>query len=300
MSAKPVPVLSLDGVTKHFGSKAAVSNVSFEVSKGEVFGFLGPNGAGKTTTIRVILDVLRPDKGWIKIFGDTNRSVVSTHKRIGYLSGDMVLDGDLTGKQYLQFVDHQYGGKYKKRAQELAEQLDVDLNTKIESYSRGNKQKIALIAAMMHSPQLLILDEPTNGFDPLVQETFMRLIRKYQTDGGSVFMSSHILSEVQRLCSKVAFIKDGSIIGIKSIEELNKNSAKTIKITAKNTVVTTIKAGYKKVPNLDLNKSQKTNLEFNYTGRMKPLIKFLGNYDIEDLNIIEPELEDIFIEYYKD
>ena len=300
MSSEVTPVLSVGEVTKSFGAKVAVNQLSLEVQKGEIFGFLGPNGAGKTTTIRIILDVLRPNQGNVRIFGQNNRLTTTIHRRLGYLSGDMVIDSDLTGGQYLNFVNSLYGGQNQSRVEELAKLLHINLRTKIANYSHGNKQKIALIAALMHQPELLILDEPTTGFDPLVQATFSQLIKKYQAQGGTVFMSSHILSEVQRLCDRVAFIKDGSLIGIKTIEELKKNSTKTIKIISPVSEISAIKTKYKNLPGLKLQASSKTSISFTYIGNMRPLMRFLSGYDVDDITIAEPELEEVFISYYKD
>jgi ABC-2 type transport system ATP-binding protein len=292
------PVLAIDGVTKLFGSKAAVNELSLSIHRGEIFGFLGPNGAGKTTTIRVILDILRPSRGSVSLFGLDSRQTAKTHRRIGYLSGDMVLDGDVTGRQYLNFVDKQYGGRNKKRMDELSELVHIELDSKIDSYSRGNKQKIALIAALMHGPELLIMDEPTNGFDPLVQETFMNLIKQYQSDGGTVFMSSHILSEVQRLCSHVGFIKDGSLVGVRTIEQLHANAAKTIKLSAGSTEISKIKSSYRKLKGLKLQQSAKASATLSYSGDMQSLLKFFAGYKLSDITIVEPELEEVFLEYY--
>lgn len=300
MSPEVTPVLSVGEVTKSFGAKVAVNQLSLEVQKGEILGFLGPNGAGKTTTIRIILDVLRPDQGYVRIFGQNNRLTTTIHRRLGYLSGDMVIDSDLTGGQYLNFVNSLYGGQNQPRVEELAKLLHINLRTKIGNYSHGNKQKIALIAALMHQPELLILDEPTTGFDPLVQATFSQLIKKYQAQGGTVFMSSHILSEVQRLCDRVAFIKDGSLIGIKTIDELKKNSTKTIKIISPVSGISAIKTEYKNLPGLKLQASNKTSISFTYIGNMRPLMRFLGSFDVDDITIAEPELEEVFISYYKD
>lgn len=294
------PIIQINSLTKLFGTKPAVNKISLSINQGEIFGFLGPNGAGKTTTIRMMLDVLRPSDGTITLFGQSNQKTKETHRKIGYLSGEMVIDGDLSGIQYLNFVDHQYGGGSRHRIKELANLLHVDLNTRIDSYSRGNRQKIALISAIMHKPELLILDEPTSGFDPLVQETFMSLIKQYQSDGGTVFMSSHILSEVQRLCSRVGFIKDGSLIGVKDITDLRANSSKTIQVSAPETEISKIKAKYKTINGLKVQTSEKTSIAFVYSGDVQSLLKFFGAYQLSDITIAEPELEEIFLDYYNE
>lgn len=225
-------VLTLENVTKSFGTNTAVDAVSLEITKGEVFGFLGPNGAGKSTTIRLILDILRPDGGTIKILGRSSRDTATTHRNIGYLSGDMTIDPDLTGRQYIGFVNNLHGGKHSNTACKLAGILEANLDKKVGDYSRGNRQKIGLIAALLHNPKLLILDEPTSGFDPLVQEKFAAIIREYVAEGGTVFMSSHILGEVQQLCDHVAFIKQGKIIRTTRVQDLLDVAAKRIILSA--------------------------------------------------------------------
>jgi ABC-2 type transport system ATP-binding protein len=291
-------VLSLQLVKKSFDSNKAVDDVNIEVRRGEIFGFLGPNGAGKSTTIRLILDILRPDSGNITILGRSNRDAAGTHRELGFLSGDMVLDSDLTGRQYVQLVNNLYGGGFDENISKLAETLEANLDVKIGMYSRGNRQKIGLIAALLHQPKLLILDEPTSGFDPLVQEKFALLLRKYVAEGGTVFMSSHVLGEVQDLCDRVAFIRSGRIIATKSVSELLDTSTKRIHITASPDVVASIRHGYKKIAGLTLLDSTVTKLNFSYAGTIEPLLHFFAGRALTDITIREPELEEIFGEYY--
>jgi len=291
-------VLQIDHVSKSFGDKRAVNELSLTIQKGEIFGFLGPNGAGKTTTIRMLLDILRPSSGSISLFGQSNYKTRETHLKIGYMSGEMVLDGDLYGKQYLNFVDYQYGSGHKHQIDDLADLLDINLNARIDSYSRGNRQKIALISALMHGPELLIMDEPTSGFDPLVQELFIDLIKEYQNGGGSVFMSSHMLSEVQHLCSRVGFIKDGSLISVKSIEELHAHSTKAVRVDADKDEVLKIKSRYKALNGLKVNSADNNTITFEYAGDMQKLLQFFGAHKIRDISINEPELEQVFLGYY--
>lgn len=294
---KPV-VLSLKGIQKSFGDNRAVDITQLEVHKGEIFGFLGPNGAGKSTTIRLILDILRPDSGTITLFGKDNRNVKLTHRDIGFLSGDMVLDNDLTGKQYLSLVNNLYGGGHEAVTAELAQKLDAKLDVKIGNYSRGNRQKIGLIAALLHSPQLLILDEPTSGFDPLVQETFADLLRDYVAKGGTVLMSSHILAEVQNLCNRVAFIKGGKIIATTTVSDLLDTSAKRIHISAASGVIRKLHNSYATIAGLSMLESADDKLTFSYTGELQPLLRFFAKEKLRDITIREPELEEIFGQYY--
>jgi ABC-2 type transport system ATP-binding protein len=306
MTVAPLParpaddILVLDSLSKSFGQFKAVDNVSFAVKQGEVFGFLGPNGAGKSTTIRMILDVLRPTAGTISLLGKSSRDVVATHKRLGFLSGDMVMDTNLTGRQYLTFVAAQYRKDCHQKQTELAQLLQANLEVKIGNYSRGNRQKIGLIAALQHDPELLILDEPTSGFDPLVQEQFAGLIKSFKKTGGTVFMSSHILSEVQQLCDRVAFIKDGKIIDTTTIEGLTANAAKRVRVKAPLPELKVIRAAVSKLDGAKVQVSvEEYDLSFAFNGNIKALLGLLAGFDVQDITIKEPDLEEIFMHYYE-
>lgn len=294
---KTTTVLDVRELTKTFGDFYAVRGANFAVKKGEIFGFLGPNGAGKSTAIRVILDILKPTEGKVVLFGDPSLAAHEAHKRIGYLSGDMNMDSDLTGRQYLDLINGLYGGKHGKRTTELAKLLQADLHKKIGSYSRGNRQKIGLIAALLHEPELLILDEPSSGFDPLVQETFMKLIREYRDRGGTVFMSSHILGEVQQLCDRVAFIKDGEIISVQSLNEMESQTAKRIHViwTKDTGVAPTVS-----LPGLKEVRHDHMGTIFAYEGDMTKLLATFAKLPVRDITIQEPDLEELFITYYED
>jgi ABC-2 type transport system ATP-binding protein len=293
------PALSVQNISKSFGPFKAVDAIDLEVAPGEIFGFLGPNGAGKSTTIRLILDLLRSDSGTITLFGKSNRDVRTTHRDIGFLSGDMELDTDLTGRQYLGFVDSLHGANNTDTIASLSSILEADLDKKIGDYSRGNRQKIGLIAALLHKPKLLILDEPTSGFDPLVQEKFATIIREYVAEGGTVFMSSHVLTEVQHLCDRVAFIKEGRIITTRSVHELLDTNAKRITVVADPRVIKVMLKDYGHVVGLALIKSHSESLEFSYSGDIGPLLSYITGNKITDVTIREPELEEIFGQYYE-
>lgn len=295
------PVISLDGLTKRFGSHRAVNGVTLTVNKGEIFGFLGPNGAGKSTTIRMMLDVLRPTAGTATIFGVSSRKPRLAHRRLGYLSGDMVMDENLTADQYLRYVGARYGKDCTERRQELAEALKADLSVRLRDYSRGNRQKVGLIAALQHQPELLILDEPTSGFDPLVQETFAGLIGEFRNAGGTVFMSSHILSEVQQLCDRVAFIRDGSIVDTADISQLMARSAKHVSVKVDRAMLRPLRSQLERLKGINfLPEREEYAVTFSYAGPMPPLIRLLANFDVHDVSIREPELEELFVHYYRD
>jgi ABC-2 type transport system ATP-binding protein len=204
-------ILKAEQLTKFYGEARGVVDLDFSVEAGEVFGFLGPNGAGKTTTIRIVLDLIRPTRGRLSVFGlDSTRDSVEIRRRIGYLPGDLRLYERLTPRELLQFFSHLRGLAGLARGELLAERLDLDLDRRIKELSRGNRQKVGLVQAFMHEPDLIVLDEPTNGLDPLVQETFYELVGEVTAAGGTVFLSSHALAEVQHVADRVALIRAGA------------------------------------------------------------------------------------------
>jgi ABC-2 type transport system ATP-binding protein len=294
------PAISVKNASKSFAGKPAVSGLDLEVQKGEIFGFLGPNGAGKSTTIRLLLDILRPDSGSIQLLGRSNRETAVLHREIGFLSGDMAMDLDLTGRQYLQFINSLHGGRFDHATQRLSELLDADVDKKISEYSRGNRQKIGLIASLLHHPKLLILDEPTSGFDPLIQERFAEIIREYVATGGTVFMSSHILAEVQHLCDRVAFIKEGRIITTTSVKELLDSNAKRVEVMAPASILRSIQKDTSELKGLNLVESHEQRAVFSYSGAIRPLLAYFADKRLTDIVIREPELEEIFGHYYED
>jgi ABC-2 type transport system ATP-binding protein len=211
----------------------------------------------------------------------------------------MTLDSDLSGEQYLKFVNSRYHKKSMANANFLADLLKIDLKTKISKLSSGNRQKIGLISALMHNPKLLILDEPTQGFDPLVQQIFIKLIKTFKKKGGTVFMSSHILEEVQELCDRVCFIKEGSIIGVKDVKEITSSARKKIIIKADPKALEKIKHQHNSLPGLNLINQSDDFMELGFSGDVNKLIDYLSVHKIDDLTIKEPELEEIFIDLYK-
>lgn len=299
MQASPTPVIEFWLVTKLFAGRPAVHDVSFSVHSGEIFGFLGPNGAGKSTTIRLMLDILRPNAGQINLFGHDSRSAVAARRRIGYLSGEMVLDSNLTGDQYLRFAAAQYGKDCQEYRRKLAADLQADLGRRIGTYSRGNRQKIGLIAALQHEPELLVLDEPTSGFDPLVQETFVELVRAFQAKGGTVFMSSHILSEVQQLCGRVAFIKEGRVATVTDVGSLTEQAAKRVRVKTPIGEQADLRNRLKKLPGVSLRPAiEDYAVECSYGGDLQALLQLLALYHVRDIRIEEPDLEEVFMQFY--
>jgi ABC-2 type transport system ATP-binding protein len=290
------PVIELDKVTKMYGSVRGVEDVTLEVMPGAVYGFLGPNGAGKSTTINMLVDMLRPTSGNIKIFGlDSVKDSVEIRKRIGFLAGDIALDRGLTGWQQLEYFGNLRGSFDKKYIEELAKRLDCNLNRKFGTLSRGNKQKVGLIAALMHKPDLLILDEPTSGLDPLMQQAFNDLIAVFKKEGKTAFISSHILSEVQEICDQVAFIKDGHMVAESSIHELSAGLPKQVMITSKDKKLA---SALKKLKGFNSGNITQDTLNGTYAGDTNELISLLSKHKIDSLQMQEADLETAFMKFY--
>ena len=289
-------VIELLNVTKTYGKSRGILDVDLSVPRGSIFGFLGPNGAGKTTTISMLIDLIHPTKGQIKIFGlDSHKDSYKIRQRIGFLGGDMTLEEPLTGWQQLEYFGHLRGNFNKAHIKDLASKLDCDLTRKIKTLSRGNRQKIGLVAALMHQPELLVLDEPTSGLDPLIQDQFNQIVKDYPKQGKTVFISSHILSEVEQLCDRVAFIREGRLIAEKSIDEFTIGLAKHVKIVTKDKSLIKI---IQHQPDTTHFNQKGALLSFQYSGEVQKLTELLAKHKIEDLNITPPDLETIFSQFY--
>jgi ABC-2 type transport system ATP-binding protein len=290
-------IIELENVTKMYGSARGVEDVTLNVQPGSVFGFLGPNGAGKTTTISMMVNLIKPTSGTIKIFGlDNQQEGRAIRSRVGFLAGDMALDRSLTGMQQLEYLGNLRGNFDKKYAMELAKRLNCKLNRKFKTLSRGNKQKIALIAALMHKPELLILDEPTSGLDPLVQAEFNKIILDHKKAGGTAFISSHVLSEIQELCDQVAFIREGKIITNRPLHEITRAAPKQVRLTIENGNPKDYLKGLKGVSHT---KSHGQTISFAYQGNQAALVKKLGSCPIIDVSIQDSDLETIFMKFYE-
>lgn len=290
-------ILQLEKVTKLYGSVRGVEQVSLEVEEGSVFGFLGPNGAGKTTTISMLVNLIKPTSGKITIFGkNAQTDGLHIRSRIGFLAGDMALDRGLTGRQQLEYFGNLRGGFDKKYVRELASRLDCKLDRKFRTLSRGNKQKVGLIAALMHKPELLILDEPTSGLDPLIQAEFNKIILEHKARGGTVFISSHVLSEVQELCDQVAFIRQGKLIANKPLAEITKGAPKDVRIVTPEEKLIHILEKLRGVSEL---KYQNGVITFSYSNDINRLLHVVSAYDLHDMTISDVDLETVFMKYYE-
>lgn len=285
-------------VSKTYGKERGINDVTFDVQPGEVFGFLGPNGAGKSTTINAILDLLHPDSGSIAIFGlDHHSQGVAARQRVGYLSGDMETDPTLTGRQYLQFAASLYGGVEQSTIDELVARLKCQTNKKIKHLSRGNRQKIGLVAALMSDPDLLILDEPTSGLDPLIQAEFNQILLERKERGQTTFMSSHVLSEVQSICDRVGFIRDGQLITVASMSELLLAAARCVTVVFESAAPDT---RLKDLDGISEYKEKDKQRTFKFTGDYNQLLRVLNLKPIVSLEVAEPELEQLFMSYYEE
>ena len=294
-------VIELENVTKMYGSSRGVLDVSIQVPQGSVFGFLGPNGAGKTTTISMLVNLIHPTKGKIKIFGkDHELHALENRAHIGYLAGDMALDKGLTGWQQLEYFGNLRGTFDKAYVHDLARRFNctVDLKKKIKSLSRGNRQKVGLIAALMHKPELLILDEPTSGLDPLVQAEFNKIILEHQEAGKTTFISSHVLSEVQELCDQLAIIREGEVVTHRSLKEIIAAAPRVVRLRTDGSYhPAQLVKDLRGVSNLSRHDHSVT---FNYIGDINPLLKHLTTKPLRDVVIQDAVLEDIFMSYYTD
>ena len=291
--------IDVSHLVKNYAGKTpvrAVRDISFQVDRGEIFGFLGPNGAGKTTTIRCMLDVLRPTSGVISIFGlDARRDALAIHRRIGYLPGDVRLPGDLSARQFLN--------RYSRMAERepillpaLLERFEIPLERKLKGFSKGMRQMVAIIQAFMCNPELVILDEPTSGLDPLGQRAFNEFLLDQVERGLTVFMSSHILSEVERICQRVAVIRSGELVAIEEIERLRERAGQVVIVEFADDVADD---ALRIVPGVQAVERQKHGAyHLKIAGSIDPVIKVLAHHTIRRLAVEEAPLEDVFLRFY--
>lgn len=278
---------------KYYGKTHAVDGISFEIKKGEIFGYLGPNGAGKTTTIRCLMDFLRPDGGRIEILGlDAQKDSAKLKQEIGFLSEEDNLYQDWTGQEHINLLEKIRG--FSRLDDNLIERFDFDPSKKVKTLSSGNKQKLGLILALMHQPKLLILDEPTLSLDPLLRNTVHEILKAEAKKGKTIFMSSHNLAEVEKICDRVAIIKEGKIVDIESIADIKKKRLYTIEVFFRGKVPKTelAKAG------VEITKEFSNGLILSVKGDIKPVLTKLARHKLKDLEITHASLEEVFMEFY--
>jgi len=289
-------IIKTEKLTKNYGSHRGVIDVDLEVHKGEVFGFLGPNGAGKTTTIRILLDLIRPTSGKAFVFGiESSADPVAIHRRVGYLPGEFALYDRLTGGQTLEYFGNLRGGVDKAYQAQLIERFDLDPSRRYREYSKGNKQKVGLVVALQHKPELLMLDEPTAGLDPLVQQTFFALLREQVGDGATVFLSSHILSEVERSCDRVAIIREGRLVRVDRVDALRDLAHHQVELRFEGKPPL---AEFKKLKGVSDLEAEDHVLRMRVLGSITPVVQAAAKLGVVDFLSREPSLEETFLAQY--
>ena len=292
-------VIETTKLTKYYGASRGIVDVDMQVLEGEIYGFIGPNGAGKSTTIRTLLNLIHPTSGSATVFGkDIATSGAEIRQDVGYLPSEVFYYDDMRAIDLLKYSASFYNKPAKAseaRIRELAERFDLDLKKKIDDLSYGNKKKVGIIQGLAHRPKLIILDEPTGGLDPLIQQEFFGLLREENQAGATVLFSSHILSEVQKLCDRVAIIKDGTIVTVEQIRTLLENATKRFSLQT----ATPVDANLFRIEGVsDLTASQ-TSVSFLFRGHINEMTRLLAQVDLLDMQVVEPDLEEIFLHYYQ-
>jgi len=284
-------VLSTQKLSKNYGKNRGISNLDLEVNEGEIFGYIGPNGAGKSTTIKLLLDFIRPTSGKAQIFGlDTVQCSKEIKAQVAYIPAEVYYYESMKVGELLNYAASFYKKDCTAYQKKLCEALELDVSRKIEELSTGNKKKVALVQALQNRPKLLIMDEPSSGLDPLVQNTFYSLIEEARNAGSTVFFSSHILSEIQRVCDRVGIIKDGLLVSQENLEDLAKTQYKKVRLLCAENL---------EIPGAEHFKRQDEHLEFLYKGSANELLRALHGKDLKNIWIEDPDLEDIFMSFYK-
>lgn len=290
-------VIETHGLTKCYGKSRGIVDVNLRVEEGEILGFIGPNGAGKSTTIRLLLSLIRKTSGEATVFGlDCEKDSVKILADVGYLPSEVFYYDHMRARDLLEYSASFYGRDCSKRMGELADLLELDLNQKIENMSLGNKKKVGIVQGLLHNPRLIILDEPTSGLDPLMQKRFFDLIRTENQRGATVLFSSHILSEVQYLCNRVAIIKDGTIIETRGIASLVEDTARKVSVSSRQVLTPADLT----LPGIRAVTVDGAHASFLYEGSCNELVGLLSRIDLLDVEIVEPSLEEVFMHYYSD
>jgi ABC-2 type transport system ATP-binding protein len=289
-------IIQTEKLTKRYGTHRGIEDVDLVIETGEIFGFLGPNGAGKTTTIRLLLDLIRPTSGRAAVFGiDSSADPVAIHRRIGYVPGEFTLYDRLTGGQTLEYFGNLRGGVDRAYQAQLIERIDLDPSRRFKEYSKGNKQKVGLVIALQHRPELLILDEPTAGLDPLVQQTFFEILREVIAGGGTAFLSSHILSEIEKSCDRVAIIRDGRLVKVDRVDALRDLAHHQVELRFAGPVPM---ADFEGLPGVSDVSADDHVLRLRVYGTMAPVIRAAARHELLDFTSREPSLEETFLAQY--
>jgi ABC-2 type transport system ATP-binding protein len=288
--------IALEQLTKSYGPHRGIVDVDLTVETGEVFGFLGPNGAGKTTTIRTMLDLIRPTSGRAVVFGIVSSAdPVAIHRRVGYIPGEFTLYDRLTGAQTLEYFANLRGGVDPAYQGSLIERFELDPGRRFREYSKGNKQKVGVVIALQHRPDLLVLDEPTSGLDPLVQQTFFATLRETVADGATVFLSSHILSEVEKSCDRVAIIREGRLVKVGTVDALRDLAHHQVELRFAGPVPA---ADFAALPGVSDVQVDDGVLRMRVSGAITPVVQAAARHDLLDFTSREPSLEETFLAQY--
>ena len=289
-----VPAIETRKLTKYYGKSRGIIDVDLKVEQGEIFGFIGPNGAGKSTTIRTLLTLIHKTSGEARVFGlDCEQDREKILAQVGYLPGEVFYYDHMRAGDLLRYSASFYQGDFSQRIRALSEVMELDLNQKIEDMSLGNKKKVGIVQGLLHSPKLIILDEPTSGLDPLIQKKFFDLIRRENENGATVLFSSHILTEVQKICDRAAIIREGRIVTVENIAQLRANAYKKVEFTTQEEL------GEISLPGMAQVEKENSHISFLYKGNLNELLSMIGQYKLENVNISEPGLEEIFLHYYE-
>jgi ABC-2 type transport system ATP-binding protein len=290
-------MIELNGLTKYYGETRGIEDVDLKVNKGEIFGFLGPNGAGKTTTIRLLLDLLRPTEGRAFINGyDCNRESNKVKEEVEYLPGNFTPYSFLTGKEYIEFMGEFYDRDKVRKGLEMADFLELDITRKTSEYSTGMKQKLGIIQSLMADTPLNIMDEPTSGLDPMIQQKFYKLLRDEKNSGDTVFLSSHILPEVERICDRVGIIRDGFLVEVNSVENLKSKRFKIVEVTYESVP----EEGFFAREGLELIESEEAKVKLRISSNLNENLHHLTSSPLVDFDAYDPPLEEVFLSYYGD
>ena len=292
------PAVLTERLTKRYGLRIGIDSLDLEIRSGEVFGFIGPNGAGKTTTLRLLLDLIHPTGGRAQVLGlDCHKDSVAIRRSVGYLPGDFGLDTRMTGRDLLGYFGRLRGLSDLGIAPQLAARLGLDLDLPMGRLSRGNRQKVGLVQALFHQPPLLILDEPTTGVDPLVQDTFLQVLREARDEGRTVFLSSHILSEVERVCDRVAIVRGGKLAALETTDSLLEKRRKRVTMTFTAPVEG---ATFAKLPGVSEVRVDDRTISLRLHDGIDAVVKAAARHTLVDMSVIHPTLDEIFMSYYEE
>jgi len=290
-------VIATKNLSKYYGKIKGIDDLTLQINEGEIFGFLGPNGAGKTTTIRLLMGLLKPTNGSAKIFGlDTQKDTVQIKQEISLVPGDVHLYDKMKGSELIEYIDKLNPTKEAILKDRLIARLNFDPDRKIKTYSKGNKQKLAVIIALMHQPKLLVLDEPTVGLDPLMQQEIYKILREFKENGGTIFLSSHFLPEVDKVCDRVGIVKNGNLVSIESIEGLRSKTVRHLDVLFEGEVNLQEFQVLSQVVSV---KKINQHIRITIQGEVDALIKHIAKYKIKDLTFNQASLEDFFMDFYK-